>query len=219
MSQLLLLGNPKRRKSRKSAKRRARSAAQKAATRRMLAARFGHNPKPAKRRSRRRAAPAVSRRSRRSSAMGSVRSFGAGAVPMLKSGLVGGVGGVANDMAFGLVSRVLPANLTTPIAADGGTNFAYFAAKAATAVAIGTLGRRLPVVGPYATRMGEGALSILAYQLIRPMVPAAVPLSSYNPAPLQAPRRLGAYVNNGQRLGAYVAAPSNVSRMPVKRPA
>jgi len=224
MSQLLLLGNPRRKSRKASAKRRKpRTAAQKAATRRMLAARFGHNPKPAapaRRRSRRKASPAVSRRrSRRSSAMGSVRSFGTGMMPMLKAGVIGGAGGVANDVLFGFASRVLPASMTTPIAADGGTNFTYFAAKAATAVALGTLGRRLPVVGPYASRMGEGALAILAYQLIRPMVPAAVPLGSYNPAPLMAPRRMGAYVNRPQLngMGAYV--PSNVMRMPAKRPA
>lgn len=221
MSQLLLL-NPKRRKARKSTKRRTRSAAQKAATRRMLAAR--RNPvakkSPARRRSRRSAAfsPSTKRRARRAYASGRAFTLNS-VVPLLKSGAIGGAGAVLNDIAFSYAAKILPDSMAAPVDATGSTNLMHFAAKAATAVAIATAGRRVPGLGRYAGDMGAGALTVLAYQLIRPQVPASV-MGAYNPVPLMAPRRslngVGAYVNRAPRLagmGAYVNTAPNVTAM------
>ncbi len=225
MSQILLLGNPRKRRARKG-----RSAAQKAATRKMLAAnrsRRGLRRNPSKRRARRSvavvsAAPArrrsrrsvarVARRSRRSSGRKLFGGLGSGlggnAVSMVKSGAIGGAGAVANDVLFGLAGKVLPAGWVSPVNADGSTNWLYFAAKGGTAIGLGLFGRKV-MPGNLAAKMADGALTVLSYQLMRPLVPATM-LGYYNPAPTMAPRRLGAYVNTQRPrlagMGAYVSA-------------
>lgn len=232
MSQLLLLGNPRKR-ARKG--RKARSPAQRAATARMLAANRSKRAGPArKRRSRRRAsvvsaAPArrsrrsaakVGRRSRRrsSSLRGLMSGSGSGALSMVKSGAIGGAGAVANDILFGLAGKVLPAGWVSPQNADGSTNYMAFAAKAGTAIALGMFGKKV-MPGALAAKMADGALTVLAYQLMRPMVPTSIMngLGYYNPAPTMAPRRLNAYVNTGRPqlsgVGAYVNAQPNATAM------
>ncbi len=213
MQTLAVYGNPRRR-ARKSGKR--RSAAQRAATARMLAAnRSARGSAPKRRRAKRRtsvvsAAPRrsvrrVSRRSVRRSArrMGSsLRS--SGIVGMLKSGLVGGAGAIGVDVAMGYVAPMLPASMQTPVdPATGGINYGYVGVKAAIAIAVGHFGRRISP--EYAPQAANGALTVLAYQLLRPMVPASVTLGrvgNINPAPTMRPRLSGmnAYVSG---VGAY----------------
>jgi hypothetical protein len=209
--------NPSRRRRAKGGKH--RSAAQKAATRRMLAANRGRrsvHANPGKRH-RRRAAhrnpivrhvyrnPTAHRKSRRS-----VRrtrhsfSHGGGIMGMLKAGAIAGSGALLNDVLMGFAAKVLPPTMTTPQNADGTTNFTYFAAKGALALTLGTFGKRV-LPGAMAGTMAQGALTVLAYQLMRGMVPASLGLGYYNPAPTTG-RMAGA--------GAYVGAYSNVRGLP-----
>lgn len=220
MQTLAVFGNP-RRKGR-SGKR--RSAAQKAATRRMLAAnRSARGSAPKRRRSRRRTSVAVAapRRVSRRSSRRSVRRMGrrmssgfraSGIVEMLKNGAVMGGGAVAVDAVMGQVIPMLPASMQTPVdQTTGGINYGYVAAKAGIAIAIGHFGRR--ILPGYADKMAEGALAVLAYGIIRPMISGSLTLGrvgNFNPAPNMRPRLngVGAYVNG---VGAY----ANVRRLPV----
>ena len=210
--------NPSRR--RRSGKKR-RSAKQRAATRRMLAAnrgRFASNPK--KRRARRRGRKSVSvvarviRRTRRAGRKAlrayrrrgrsrSMRLNTGNMVNLLKAGAIGGAGAVLVDMGMTQIARFLPAPLATPMDASGNVQYGYFGAKAALAIALATYGGKV-IPGAIAEKMGEGALTVLAYQFIRPMVPAA--LGYFNPAPTMRPQigRAGAYVAGA---GAYPALP------------
>jgi hypothetical protein len=210
--------NPSRR--RRSGKKR-RSAKQRAATRRMLAAnrgRFASNPK--KRRARRRSRKSVSivartiRRTRRAGrkAMRAYRRRGrsrsmrlntGNMVNLLKAGAIGGAGAVLVDIGMTQIARFLPAPLATPMDASGNVQYGYFGAKAGLALLLATYGGKV-IPGTIAEKMGEGALTVLAYQFIRPMVPAA--LGYFNPAPTMRPQigRAGAYVAG---MGAYPALP------------
>lgn len=212
--------NPSRRKRRAGGKKR-RSAKQRAATRRMLAAnrgRFATNPKRrSKRRSRRagksavavvkrsyrRAKRSVRRRGRRSS----MRFSTGNAVNLLKAGAIGGAGAVLVDIGMGQVARFLPAALATPMDSAGNVQYGYFGAKAALAIALGTYGGKI-MPGAIAEKMGEGALTVLAYQFLRPMVPAGLALGYFNPAPTMRPQ-VG-------RAGAYVSGANAYARLPVR---
>lgn len=210
MSQLLLLGNPRRRSAARKS-RKARSPAQRAATARMLAANRSKR-NPARRSAARPAAGRTARRvSRRSSrpAFAGLRMQGASITSMLKSGAIGGAGALGNDVLFGIASKILPAGWVSPTNADGSTNWMYFAAKAGTAVALAKFGGKVLPAG-VSGKLADGALVVLSYQIMRGMMPAgSVPLGYYNPVPTMAPRRLGAYVGDtapmNRTLGAYVA--------------
>ncbi len=190
-----LLLNPRKRRAKS---RKARSPAQRAATRRMIAANKSHAP----RRSRRRRAVAVranpvvhrrrrsmARRTRRNPisarrAFSSMRS--SGAMSMLKTGAIAGVGAVAVDLLFAQVARFLPASMVTAGNADGSANYLYFAAKAATALGVGIFGAKV-LPRSFAQAAAVGSLTIMAYQLARSMVPASLTLG-----------RVGAYINPGR---------------------
>lgn len=155
-----------------------------------------------RRRSRRSAVRVSRRRARRS--FGGFRA--SGAISLLKAGFVGGAGAVLVDVGMGQVRGFLPASMSAPMDANGGPNYGYYAAKAGLAIALGLYGSRLPVIGRYAGSMSEGALTVLAYQFLRPMVPANLSLGAYfNPAPMQRPRQLsgvGAYASIPVRAGS-----------------
>lgn len=214
MQTLAIYGNPsKRRKVRRNPKR--RTAAQKAATARMLAAnraRSGGRKRKAKRRSAPVASSAprrVSRRSARRSARRVSRRFGSamrssGIVGSLKSGLVGGAGAVGVDIIMGQVAPMLPASMQTPVDAQtGGLSYGYVAAKAAIALALGHFGKR--IAPRYAERAAEGALTVLAYGVLRPMVPASMTMGYLNPAPLArgGVRGVGVYNPGVRGVGVY----------------
>lgn len=184
MQELLLLqGNPSKRRGGKKR----RSAAQRAATRKMLAA----NRNPAKRRSKRAKSTAVSAPARRSARRGarrsasrgvssSFRGMGGGILAMVKVGAVAGGGAILNDVAMGLLQKAMPgtAAIAGPVNDDGTTNYVYFAAKGFTAYA---MAKYLPL--RIAPQLGAGAMTVLAYQLLRGMIPAGrVPMGFYNPA-------------------------------------
>lgn len=215
---LLYTVNPRRRKRKsaaRSGRRKHRSAAQRAATRRMLAAnrasRGGAVAVMGKRRRRR------SRAFRRNPGTAVARRYGgggslfagvstAGVTGLLKSGAVMGGGAVAVDIGMGYASKVLPETMVSPVNTDGSANWGYFGAKTALALAVGIFGRRLPVIGRYAPQMAEGALSVIAYQLLRPMVPASIAMGYLNPVPTMRPRRMQGVGRTGKYVsgaGAY----------------
>lgn len=219
---LLYTVNPRRRRRKSSSGKRARrrggrSAAQRAATARMLAANRaarggGGGGKRRRRRFRRNPSGSMT--------MGRARHYGArayrglsssGILDMLKGAAIGGAGAVAVDIGMGYASRVLPAGFATPINTDGTANWGYIGAKAALALAFGVYGRRLPVVGVYAGKMADGALTVLGYQLIRPFVPSSIALGYLNPAPTMRPSAGMGRVGNqlGRYVSAYVRAGGN----------
>lgn len=219
----LLLNPAKRRRARKS--RKARSPAQRAATRKMLAANRARSG--GARRSRRRsvvhANPVVRRRRRsfRRNPVGgrSRRAFNrvraSGAFNLVKQGAMLGVGAVALDILWGQLLRFLPASMALPLNSDNTTNWTYFAGKAATAVGVGMFGRKV-LPGRYAEAIAVGSLAILGYQIARSMVPSSLTMGAYvNAGRVVGPRMAGLA---GARVGAYVSAPQPGAgmRMPAR---
>jgi len=228
--------NPRKRRAKS---RKPRSAAQKAATARMLAAnRRTSNPR--KRRARRASAPAavasVRRRARRSVARArrSVSRYMGGSVQknamgLLKTGVVGAGGALAVDVAAGFIMPMLPAMVGNKLNADGSNNYLYFAAKSALAVGVAVLGAKV-MKRETAHALAAGSITVTAYELLRPMVqgvlPASMNLGYMLPGRIMNPRAmspggLGVYDrtsggdqgNNGLgRLGVY----NNV--MPIQSP-
>lgn len=153
----LMLINPR-------ARRKTRSAAQKAATRRMRAARHGHASNPAPRRHKRRAHarrrhnpiglarvhhPVRHHRRRRHNPIGGGMGNIGG---MVMNGLKGAVGSVAVNA----VTSFLPAAVKT--------GKVLYVTRAGLAILIGTLGRK--VLGAHARPMAEGALAVNFADLI-----------------------------------------------------
>lgn len=207
-------GNPKRK--RKAGKRKSkRSPAQKAATKRMLAGLrrkqggFVGSGKPSRKRRSKRRGSVVARVSRRRArrAMTHISGMGRGlvgsAMSLAKAGAVGAGGAIAVDFLMAQAGRVLPASVMSKIDANGTVNFSYYGAKGALAVLLGTFGRKLPVVGKYASDMAAGSLVTMMYELGRAAMPAtaAAQLGYYNAAPM-----VGAYVGRrgNAQVGAYV---------------
>lgn len=127
-------------------------------------------------------------------------------MPLLQKGVVMGAGAVAVDVAMGYASRALPAGFASPVNTDGSTNWGYIGIKTALAIGLGVYGRKLPVVGQYASDAAAGAITVMAYSLIRGMVPTSIPLGYYNPAPTQRPLNgLQKYVSGG--VSAYQSLP------------
>ena len=200
----------KHHKKRKAGRRKHRSAKQRAATRRMIAARRHHRGSRVtlhKRKGHRRVSmtysinPRRHRRYRRNPRF-SLRGFGGGGIAtILKRGVLGGAGGVLADVIMGYTAKILPPSFATPTDTNGNVQYGYFGVKAAVALLIGTQGRRI-MPAPIAQNLGEGALTVMAYQFIRPMMPSAIALGYLNPAPTMRPRMAGAgaYVKG---VGAY----------------
>lgn len=222
MSQLMLIHpNPKKR----------RSAAQRAATARMLAAnrakRGGGGGKKSRKKYTRKTAVQrtvyrTKRYARRAARRGGriLRGFSTGSVvPMVKSAGIGAAGAIGVDIAMGYATRVLPASVASPVAADGGMNYGYYATKGALAIALGVLGRR--VISPsLASKMAEGSLTVTLYNAAKGFIPTgSVPMSGmgYPSSAMIARggnvRRISEYVNAGgtnanramrREMGEYV---------------
>lgn len=159
MSGELLLINPSRRKKRGSKSRRKHH-------KRHSARR--HNPVRAHRRHRRHSMAVAHRsyRRRRRNPI-SMRSFGMGGIVGKATGALMGAGGaILNDALFTYVP--LPAMLKSgPLA---------IASKFATALGVGYLSSF--VIGKSrGAQLAEGALTVLAYQVVKPMVATVLPLA------------------------------------------
>jgi len=151
---------------------------------------------------------------------GSVTSRGIGnsALGLVKAGAIGAGGALVVDLAAGFAMPMLPATFATKKNADGTSNYSYYAAKGALAVALGLLGAKMGR-GGVAAQMAAGSMTVMAYELLQPMVagmlPASMPLGWVSPARvLTTPRPgMGAYQTNGS-LRAYnnvtpIASPTN----------
>lgn len=207
MPQLLVLNPAKRRRAKKS-----RSPAQKAATRRMIAANRGHsaNPAPARKRrvskSRRRVARRsnpvslsrmVTRRRRRNptSALGG----GASIVAMLKGAAISGAGAVAVDLAYGQISKFLPASmLGQPGVIDQGD-----AVKAGVTVLLGKLLNK--ATRGLSVKAAQASLTVQAYGMFATLVPASMSLGYASPGRvIQGNSRVGPNIRSGaQQMGRY----------------
>jgi len=206
---LLLKGNPSKRRGK-----RRRSAAQRAATRKMLAAnrsRFHSNPRKRRKSIKRRAKSAVAsvrrsvRRARRSVSSG--RSIGNGFVGLLKNGALMGAGAVTADVGMGLIAKFAPSAtmLTSRINTDGTINYGYYATKGLLIYGMSKYGTR---VTRHANTMAAGALAVMGYELIRSFMPAdIVPLGYFNPGRIVNGGNLGRIMRNPS------GAPQNVGRI------
>jgi hypothetical protein len=196
---LLLQGNPSKR--RKGSRKR-RSAAQRAATKRMLAANRARSGAPKRRKSRRKASAApiarrarravhrVARRARRHGYLGT--GFGS-AMGVLKTGAIMGGGAVVADVGMGFVVKLLAGSmpsLTTPVNADGSTNYGYLALKGGLIYAMGKYGSR---VTRHAPTMAAGAAAVMLYQVLRGLLPqdGSIPLGYFNPGKIVTGGNLG----------------------------
>jgi hypothetical protein len=161
----LMLVNPRKR---------SRSAAQKAATRRMIAARGGKRHSNPKRRrvyhaaAKRRHNPIhrVYRRKRNPMSLGAH-----GITGMLLAGLKGAGGAVAVNVVCGF----LPAALI-PASVAGQTNYQLYAVRTALAIALGTVGRK--ALGASAREMAVGALTVNFHDFLNSVVGTTLPGST-----------------------------------------
>lgn len=180
----LLLVNPRKRRSKS---RKPRSAAQRAATKRMIAAnRSRRSINPIKRRRarvaavksnpvRRRRARSVysaARRSRRRNPISSAT----GITAMLKSALTGAAGAVTVNAAYNYL----------PIPATMKAGYTGYAVKGALALALGVFGRKF--LGARAVKMAEGSLTITLSQVMVELgSKAGLSLGYYSPARTYSP--------------------------------
>jgi len=229
MAQMLVLGNPRRRRAkRKATKRRGR--------RRMSALQlkyFGKGRKrraSPKRRSRTRRTVTITRtnprrrRSRRSYrrnpvSVAGIRATLPGITRAASNAVSGAAGAVVVDMAMGQASKILPANLTSRYNAAGGINWLYYASKAALAIGLGVAGQRLLPgrMKTLAARGAEGSLTVQAYEIMRVVIPAdVVNMGYYNPA-----RVVGQGMNGLRRVGRVgkYLSPPGVAGMRASFPA
>lgn len=167
MSSLMLV-NPRKRGGKR------RSAAQRAATKRMLAANRSRRSNPSPRRrtykvAKRRHNPIRSMHRRRRNP--SLRGMTSGISGMLMAGLKGAGGAVAVNVVCGF----LPASIV-PASVPGSTNYQLYAVRAALAVALGAAGRK--VLGSSAREMAVGALTVNFHDFINAVVGTSLPGST-----------------------------------------
>ena len=218
MSGQLLLINPRKRRA--SGKR--RTAAQRAATARLVAfnkaKRHGgrkRNPVVA-RRAKRRASYAANpakrrvhhvRRRRNPSSLGSsLRLTAGGITAVAKNAALAAGGAVAVDYAYGYVRGYLPVSMQTPADASGAVNPLYFAGKGLFAVALGVVAGKYLRMGSKAAAMANGSVIVTAYSLLRGLLPASIAgqLGYYAPAQTDTPNLPGALNQPGRTVNGSI---------------
>lgn len=233
MSGQLLLINPRKRTRRAGGKH--RTAAQKAATRRLVAMNRARRRNPtsavSKRRRARNPAPRaihsrVMHRRRRNPLPASDRSLrftSAGLMASAKHAGVAAGGAVAVDYAFGFVKSYLPASMQTPVDGAGAMNPLYFIGKGLFAVLLGVVGSKA-IGRKTAAAMAEGSLTVTAYTALRGLLPATISagLGYYQPAVTDTPGLPGSlnFAQPGVRgsqgtitdMRAYLSARGDPSR-------
>lgn len=189
VTETLMLINPAKRPSKRK---KARSPAQRAATRRMLAARRAN---PVKR--------AASRKRRSYTALSSLRKasrkgrrrnpIGNSVLSMFMPAAIGAVGAVAiNTVESQLVARFLPAAMQGAMG--------KYATRIALALAVGTMGGKL-LGNARARQAAEGALVVTLYDVIGSTVGNLLPVAA--PATVSG---IGAYapaLSDNSGMGAY----------------
>lgn len=178
--QELLLVNPRKRTTR----RKPRTAAQKAATRKMIAAnRRRRNPTPARKRAEN---PAPKRRRSYTRTVRTVRRarrhnpIGGNAVTgLLMSAFSGAAGAAVVNAGYNYL----------PIPATLKTGYTGYAVKGGMAILLGLFGKKF--LGRRATKMAEGSLTVTMSQLIADVgAKAGMNLGYYSPAVQYMPRRV-----------------------------
>ena len=201
MAQLMLINPAKRPTKRRRKNPAGRSAAQKAATRKMHAANRrnrGSAAAPKRRRRNPLAASSVRRVTRRTrrarNPIGGISTTGI--LGSITDAAIGAGGALAVDMLFNYLP--LPASFKVGVA---GT-----AAKAATAIALGTVGRK--VLGRTAGKMAAGALTVIAYDAMKGFIPGAAAtvaglayMSPGLPAGYLPQQGMGEYIRQGNMAG------------------
>ncbi len=140
---------------------------------------------------------------RRSNPRFSIGGIGA----QLKNGLVGAGGGLANALIMGFITPKLPATFSTGYPLHG--------VRIASALAVGALGRKF--AGNLGTRLGEGAMIVAMYLLLKDVATSTVPslpLGDYQEIELSNPAAalaggIGAYMHGAlvapeAGMGAYM---------------
>ena len=125
----------------------------------------------------------------------------------LKNGLVGAGGGLTNALIMGFLTPKLPATFSTGYPLHG--------VRIASALAVGALGRKF--AGNLGTRLGEGAMVVAMYLLLKDVATSTVPslpLGDYQEIELANPAAalaggMGAYMNGAlpapeAGMGAYM---------------
>lgn len=163
---LMLINPRKRRKSRKP-----RSAAQKAATRRMVAARHGRASNPAPRRSKRRAS------ARRHNPIGLSRVHHVARRRTRRHNPIslkaGNIGDLLMTGAKGAIGSVIVNAITSYLPPVVKTGKVLYVTRAALSILIGTVGGK--VLGKHARAMAEGALAVNFADLINSLGAAVLP--------------------------------------------
>jgi hypothetical protein len=113
---------------------------------------------------------------------------------MLKEGSIGAAGALTVDLLMGVAP--LPTNLVQRKNADGSVNYLYYATKAAAAIGVGMLGKK--VFGRTAETMALGSMTVNLYDLFRSIMPSGIPLG---------------YINAGYPAGKALGGASVSSRM------
>lgn len=138
------------------------------------------------------------RRRRNPISLGGGGSMVSALVRMVKEAAIGGAGAVAVDAAMGQINRFLPASLQrTPGRVGVGD-----AVKAVITVALARLLNR-PTRG-LSMKMGQGALTVQAHQIIAGFVPASIQLGYASPAFVAAGTNRVGPIRKG--MNAYVPA-------------
>jgi hypothetical protein len=187
-----------------------RTAAQKAATRKLIAFNRGSkraskpkkhrrhhpvattNPHPHKRRRTRSGNP-IFMKKRRHHRKGNPISVG-GLWSFVKQGSVGAIGALGIDFVMGMAP--LPDYLVQRKAPDGSINYLYYATKTGAALLLAHFGKG--VFGSAAETAAMGSMTVNLYDLFRSIMPAGIPLG---------------YVNAGYPVGRPLSGASVSSRM------
>lgn len=234
MSQLLLLGNPRRRRrkvrvhARKRRGRKRMSALQlkyfgKRRSRRHTRVRVRArrrsrtitlSPNPIRRRRRGRALARIRRRFRRNPINGArITATTRSITNAITGAATGAAGAIAVDVLMGQASRFLPATMTARYNAQGGMNVPYYGVKIGLALGVGILGAQfLPGrMKGIAAKLAEGSLVVQGYEILRSFVPPALLLGYYNPATVTGAESLARRRSSGMR--AYLPRGSALGRL------
>jgi hypothetical protein len=234
MSQLLLLGNPRRRRRkvhvharkrrgrrRMSAlqlkyfgKRRRHSRVRVRARRRSRTITMSPNPIHRRRRRRGRALARIARRFRRNPINGArIRATTGSITRAITGAATGAAGAIAVDVLMGQASRFLPANMTARYNAQGGMNVPYYGVKIGLALGVGILGAQfLPGrMKAMAAKLAEGSLVVQGYEILRSFVPPSILLGYYNPAVVASQGQLAAM--RARKMGAYLPRRTALGRL------
>lgn len=216
MSGQMLLINPRKRRAatRRAAPRKRKTHTAASRRRRAAPVVVMANPSPRRRRSRlsalRTRARHIGRKYRRNPTH---RLSFSSITSMAKSAAIGAAGALAVDVGFGYLKGMLPANMQTPVDASGAMNPLYFAAKAALAIGVGVLGKK---VTKHAGEMAAGSLTVQTYEIMRSFVPTPISLGNVPSAgrPVGVPRvsPSGRVIGMSQYVSGYTA-PSNEAYM------